>query len=548
MPSRFALLPVLFGTAFLTAQDPVALPASLQIRLAKAASPELRWPDWTDYRALVQACYALLGGQLAWSRGGVPTPQARAIADILGKADLKGLDADAYGGAEWSARMAALSPGSGPALEAFDVAFTVSVMRYLSDLRLGRINPARLGQGFGGGHRRAFLPEVTASLTTDPEPGPRLEEGQPAFPGYRALLAQLPRYLELSRQPFKTLRPVQRLAPGNAYPEAQALASLLVALGDLSPEEAKTLPGGSYPPALAAAVTRYQARHSLAANGLLGPKTLAQLNVPLTQRLSQIRLTLERWRWAELEPSPRMILVNIPAFNLSALSATSGGYQTDFWMKVVVGKAVLHETHLLTGRMEAIIFRPTWDVPSSILVKDILPKLRKHPSLLGREGYAIVPAAGAGMPARTVTPALLKGLATGRLRLFQKPGPRNALGNVKFLFSNPFQLYLHDTPARTAFGSVRRDFSHGCIRLEHPAELATWVLQGLPGWDVDRVSAELAAEGPPFKVPIVAPIQVVLVYGTATVDGEGRIYFYDDIYGNDKQLAQALAAGYPYRW
>ena len=535
----------LFVPALLAAPAASPLPASLQTRVASARSPELKWPDWNDYRGYVKAFYQHMEGRPAWTQAGAPTPQARALAAILASADLKGLNAADYEGDRWPSRMAALSDG--PVLEAFDVAFTVSVLRYLSDLRLGRINPAKLEQGFSGKGRRSFLVDAAVALTTAVDPRTNLDALEPAQPGYRALEALVPRYLDLARRPVTPLHALRKHTPGVPYADAQPLADLLVALGDLPAEAAKTLPPGRYDPVLAAAVGRYQVRHGLPADGRLGPKTLMQLRTPLSQRLTQLRLTLERWRWAVREPAPRMIVVNVPAFSLSALSAKDTGYQTDLWMRVVVGQALKHETHLLTGRLEDIIFRPTWDVPTTILQKELLPQLRRHPALLGKEDYEIVKQAG-GPDQGPVTRALLKGLAAGTYRLVQKPGLHNALGHIKFLFSNAFELYLHDTPARTAFASSRRDFSHGCVRLERPADLAAWILRDTPGWTADKIKAEMEADAPPLKVPIPAPIQVVILYGTATVDGAGLLYFYDDIYGEDKQLALALEGGYPYAW
>ena len=524
---------------------PPNLPASLQTRIASARSPELRWPDWVDYRGYVKAFYQHLEGKPAWTREGVPTPQARALAAALAEADLKGLNASDYDGDRWPTRMAALS--GAPALEAFDVAFTICVVRYVSDLRLGRVNPAKLDQGLSGKGRRSFLVDAAIGLTTASDPQASVAQLEPGKPAYLALEAQVPRYLELARRPAFPFHPMRRKAPGSAYPDAQPLADLLVALGDLPAQAAGALPPGRYDPVLAAAVGRYQLRHGLVADGQLGARTLSQLRTPLSRRLAQLRLTLERWRWAERDPAPRMIVVNIPAFSLSALSAHDQGYTTDLWMRVVVGQALKHETHLLTGRMEDIIFRPTWDVPTTILKKELLPQLRRNPAMLGREDYEIIRTAG-GVPQGSATPALLKGLAAGTYRLVQKPGTHNALGHIKFLFSNPFELYLHDTPARTAFAHSRRDFSHGCVRLEHPADLAAWILGDTPGWTADKIQAEMAADGPPLKVAIPAPIQVVILYGTATLDGQGRLYFYDDLYGEDKQLAKALEAGYPYPW
>jgi len=521
---------------------PEGLPASLRLRVESARSPMLRWPDWSDYRAEVLGFYQRLGGRAAWVQDGAATPQARQLAARMADADLKGLNAADYEGDRWPARMAALS---GPlAVEEFDVAFTVCVMRYVSDLQIGRINPARLGQGTRPAGRRVALPAFVAELASDADPGARLDPLEPGYLGYRALLDQLPRYLALARTTFPPLRAPRKLAPGGAFPAAAALAERLVALGDLDP--ARRLAPGRYDPALAEAVRRYQGRHGLDPASGLGPKTLAQLNTQPAQRLAQLRLTLERWRWVALDPGKRLIWVNIPAFNLAALTPKGDSFTWDLDMRVVVGDAYQHATHVLTGKLNTVVFRPAWNVPPSIVEHDILPALRKDPKYLGRRGYEIVRGYEVAGPPVPVTRASIQALAAGKLQLRQPPGKTNALGLVKLLFSNHEDIYLHDTPVRTGFRNHRRDDSHGCVRVEKPAELAAWVLAPDPAWSLGQVRAAMAAGGPSLKVPVPTPVQVMLVYATATVDGAGRVYFYDDVYGNDRDLAKALAAGYPY--
>jgi murein L,D-transpeptidase YcbB/YkuD len=546
MRTAAALFLTAMGPAIVAAPQPEALPASLQARIESARSPELRWPSWPDQRARVTAFYQRIGGRPAWTAGAVPTPQAMEVMAKLAAADLKGLAAVDYEGDRWPARSAALAGAGEVAVEAFDVALTVSLLRYASDLSGGRINPAKLGQGFTRTPRKLDLAAFVAELAAAPDPGARLEGIEPPFLPYRTLMALLPRYLELAQRPARPLPAARHLAPGDAYAGAADLTELLTALGDLTPEAAKALPPGRYDPALAEAVQRYQARHGLAGDGRLGPQTLAQLNTPLGQRLAQIRLTLERWRWASLDPGPRLIEVNLPAFNLSALSKKDAGYQTDLWMKVVVGGVFEHETHVLSGKLATVVFRPYWNVPKSIVKSDILPALRRHPGFLARKGYEIVTWYEDPKGALPITAKTIAELAAGRLQLRQKPGPDNALGRVKLLFPNSQGIYLHDTPARAAFGKAQRAQSHGCVRVEHAAELAAWVLRDDPAWTLDKVKEAMAEEAPPQTVAVAAAVQVLFVYGTATVDGSGRVYFYPDLYGNDAQLAKALAAGYPY--
>lgn len=539
---------------FLTALCPAALvalqtgglPASLQTRIDAARSPELRWPNWSDYRAPVAGFYQRLGGKPAWVAAGAPTPQAREAMAKLAAADLKGLNAADYDGDRWPARVAALAGGGEAGLEAFDLALTVCLMRYVSDLSVGRINPSKLGQGFDRTSHKLSLPQFLGDLATAPDPGPRLEGIEPRLLPYRTLLAWLQGYLELARRPTKPLPPVRRLAPGEPYAGAAALAELLVALGDLPAEAAKALPAGSYDPVLAEAVKRFQARHGLETNAKLGPKTLAQLNTPLSHRVAQIRLTLERWRWASLDPGPRLIEVNLPAFNLSALSKKGEDYQTDLWMRVVVGDAFEHETHVLSAKLAKVVFRPYWNVPRGIVKSDILPQLRKHPKFLAQNGFEIVRWYEAPEGALPVTPKAIKALAAGTFQLRQKPGPTNALGRVKLLFPNAHEIYLHDTPTRNAFESSQRALSHGCVRVERAAELAAWALRDDPAWPLDKVKAAMEEDAPPLTVAVPGTVPVLFVYGTATVDGQGHLYFYPDLYNNDAQLQKALDAGYPY--
>ena len=537
-----ALLLAALCSVVVAAPDAASLPASMRARLESARSPESRWSDWSGYRTEVREFYRRTGG-LAWVRDGAATPQALALAARLEGAGLKGLDPLDYDGDLWAGRMAAL--GTGPAQEAFDVAFTASLTRYASHLQIGRIHPATLNQKVGAASKRVPMADLLVDLASAPDPGARLDQIEPPYLGYRALLAQLPRYLELAGQPFTVLSAPRRLTPGRAYAGAGLLAGRLTALGDLTAEEARTLRPGRYDPALAMAVKRFQGRHGDRPDGLLGGKTLAQLNTPYKERLEQIQLTLERWRWVALDPGKRLIWVNLPAFNLVALTPKEASYTWDLSSKVVVGEAFGHETHVLAGKVNTVVFRPFWNVPASIILHDILPALRKNSKYLARNDFEIVRGYEDPGPAVAQTPAAIRALAAGKLQLRQRPGKNNSLGLVKLLFPNSQDIYLHDTPAQGGFASLRRDASHGCIRVEKAAELAAWVLRDDPAWDLEKVKAAMAADGPSMKVAVTAPVQVMIVYATATVDGSGRIYFYNDIYGNDGSLKKALEAWRP---
>jgi murein L,D-transpeptidase YcbB/YkuD len=297
------------------------------------------------------------------------------------------------------------------------------------------------------------------------------------------------------------------------------LATLLRRLGDL-PGNA-VISEATYSGALVEGVKHFQARHGLDSDGVLGSATLRALNVPLSQRARQIELTLERWRWLPHSFARPPIIVNIPEFELRALDESG---RAALRMKVVVGKAYGHQTPVFSAEMTYLIFRPYWDVPESIARKELLPKAAADPEYFVKNHYETVPTASGGS------------------RVRQAPGPDNALGGVKFLFPNEYNVYLHGTPAVELFSKSRRDFSHGCIRVEKPEELATWVLRNKPEWTRERIR-EAMNSAQSLRVNLDTPIPVLIVYGTTVVAGDGDIRFFDDIYGFDASLAQTLAAG-----
>jgi len=214
-------------------------------------------------------------------------------------------------------------------------------------------------------------------------------------------------------------------------------------------------------------------------------------------------------------------------------------------MNVVVGKSVGHMTPVFLDQMEYVIFRPYWNPPYSIIVNEIVPHARRDPGYLARENMEIVASGDDGAEALATTAENLSGVLAGRLRLRQKPGPSNSLGLAKFIFPNADNIYMHGTPAPQVFARARRDFSHGCIRLEDPARLAEWVLRDQPEWTRAKIDAAMQGERP-TRVNLKQKLSVVLFYDTVHVNSEGVVFFVSDIYGDDRQLDAVLAQGYPY--
>ena len=331
-------------------------------------------------------------------------------------------------------------------------------------------------------HERFDLPSfLQQRLLHSADVKAALEEMEPPYEGYRQTEQALQRYIVLAHEDHGGLLPLTKkpIDPGGQYPAITQLAGLLRRLGDL-PENAQLTPESTaYVGSLVDAVKHFQVRHGLDSDGRLGKGTLAELNTPLTDRIRQLQLTLERWRWVPHNFPRPPIVVNIPEFELRALDAS---YRTEIEMKVVVGKAYHHQTPVFAANMKQVIFRPYWNVPVSIQRAELVPKLDRDSSYLMKNRYEVVTPQGKVVTNGIVDALTLAQLRSGNLRIRQTPGPENALGLVAFMFPNEYDVYLHGTPAMELFAKSRRDFSHGCIRAEKPQELAAWVLRNQPEW------------------------------------------------------------------
>jgi L,D-transpeptidase YcbB len=267
--------------------------------------------------------------------------------------------------------------------------------------------------------------------------------------------------------------------------------------------------------ALAAAVSRFQQRHGLEVTGKVDEETLAELNVPVQDRIKQIQVNMERWRWLPGTFGDRYILVNVPEFRLDLVEAG----KTAFTMRVVVGKDQ-SRTPAFSDKMTYIELNPAWNIPDSIANAEIWPKVASNPGYLASHNMEVIPG------------------SDNRLR--QRPGADNPLGKLQFMFPNEFDIYLHDTPADHLFNKAERDFSHGCIRLEKPVELASYLLRGDPEWTPETLQAAIDS-GEQKTITLERPLPVHILYWTAWVEPNGTVQFRKDIYGHDAQLEEALA-------
>ena len=504
-------------------------------------------------RWLLGVILALCGaGALAaegwlWFDGPRPGAQALQAVDRLAAAASHGLDPRDYDAEALRQAVGAALQGPPPdaaAADRLERALTAAMQRYLLHLNRGRVDPRQVHQNFSPPHLDDF--DAAAVLRAALAAG-RLDQAEqaavPRLPLYERLRGALARQRALAghaawRQALPPLPRVPRggvgkLEPGQPYDGLALLTERLLALGDLVAAAPAT---PVYEGALVEGVKSFQQRHGLAADGIVGAATLKQLQVPPAERVRQIELTLERLRWTPLLRGPRMIVINIPEFVLRAYDVQDGRISVRQTMKVIVGKAMDTRTPLFDEDMRFIEFSPYWNVPPSIARHELVPRLRRDPGYFRRQGFEFV---GAGGRVDTsLSAGALDAVLAGRQRIRQRPGPQNALGDIKFVFPNRSNIYLHHTPATQLFERDRRDFSHGCIRVEQPVALAGFVLQGMPEWSEDRIRHAMGT-GVSSTLQLAEPVRVLIAYGTVLVK-DGRTYFFDDIYGHDRALDAAL--------
>jgi murein L,D-transpeptidase YcbB/YkuD len=516
----------------------------LQAILQNQRLSDLQWPDFSNHAASVKKFYEESDYKLTWTHGGKPTPEALELIQILEEAEQKGLNAIDYDGLRWHDRVTSLETKGAESESArvkFDVALTVSATRYISDLHLGRVDPESLHKDFDPEREPhdpgSFLRKdvVGAHSVKD-----ALAQLECPYAGYQRDLLALQKYLHMAKQEVRDPIPqVQKpVEPGQTYPALGKLVRRLQFLGDV-PVSKAAAESGIYSQEIADGVKRFQSSHGMDPDGRLGELTIAEMNQPIAHRVEQLRLSLERWRWLPHNFDQLPVVVNIPEFTLRA--GTVG--KPEVRMSVVVGKAMRSETPVLEEDMKYLVFWPYWNVPPSILRGEMIPKIAKDPAYLRKNGYEIAAHSGEVVTDDVVSDETLSQLRSGELMIRQKPGPKNALGLVKFIFPNDNNVYLHSTPSQVLFSKSRRDFSHGCIRVEDPEALAVWVLRNNAGWTRERVAQAFAA-GTQQQVNLARPIPVLIVYATAVAEEDGRVLFLSDIYGHDKSLAKLEAQAY----
>ncbi|MDD5413121.1 MAG: L,D-transpeptidase family protein [Methylobacter sp.] len=491
----------------------------------------------------LETLYKMTGHELVWLGNDDSEKNITDALNLLANASVQGLNPANYDAETLRRKLQSalkLESEAYQQLALYDTAISISLLRFMHDLHYGRVNP--LGINFKLKLRKKKSIDFPALIKLGLEQGtlsqiPQIVE--PILRQYQKLKQALATYRLLSANtPPLNLSIQKTLRPGDSHPQIADLRHFLITIGDL-PEGEKVIPEKSsrYTGNIVEGVKKFQQRHGLAPDGTIGTGTVAALNVPLSQRVMQIELAMERLRWLpELSAGPS-IVVNIPAFQLWAFDAIGKPNANIINMKVVVGKAMKTETPVLMAEMRFIDFMPYWNVPTSILRTEILPKLINNPNYLAQENMEIV--TGSGSQIQSVTLASFEQLKQGSLRVRQLPGRKNALGRVKFIFPNENDVYMHDTPANALFSKSRRDFSHGCVRVENPEGLAEFALKNQAGWD--REAIQLAMQSDKMqRVTLKNPIPVLFFYTTSFFDQYDNLAFYPDIYGHDAVLQGVL--------
>lgn len=501
-----------------------------------AARPVLDLPngDTLSIRPSVVEVYKARGYEPAWTDHDEVLPQGVSMMEALAAANSEGLDRERYHFGTAREMAARLQNGEVEDrkleyLGNLDLLLTESFVRFAQDLTVGTIDPAETALQWE--IERGELDEVAIlqRVLNGEDPKDVLGATRPQAPYYTRLIAALRQLREVADAGgWQAVPEGETLEPGDEDPRVAALRARLMA-GDDAEETRLAAQGRErmnlFDDALAEAVQRFQTRHNLHEDGALGPNTLAALNVPVEDRIEKVRLNLDRWRWLPHDLGHRFVLVNIAGYELEIVYDG----QAIESMNVVVGQTA-NRTPVFQDTLEYVVVNPYWNVPASIVEEEIIPAVSRDPGYLARNNYEVL--YNDNPVGTSVSPSALR---DGQYRVRQKPGAGNALGNVKFLFPNEHAIYLHDTPADHLFTQQTRAFSHGCIRVERPDDLARLFLDRLSDRDPSEYDSLRQETGEQW-IQLDEKVPVYILYFTAWVNEDGTIRFHEDIYDRDRTL------------
>ena len=477
---------------------------------------------------LTRQFYQKRGNSPAWIEGRKPRPQMDELIGVLQAGDREGLDPALYNVQLLAARRQEAGRGF-LSMKGFneaeaanlDVWLTYLYLRYASDLTNGISNLSHADKSWRLRDKKTDPQPMLEQALEQNRVAKSLEELVPAHRQYTGLRDALAKYREIAQKGgWPAVPSAIKLKPGQTHDAVPAIAKRLAVTGDFTAtvnDQDKT-----YGPELQEAVKRFQRRHGLEPDAVIGAAVIAQMNVPVDARIRQIGLNLERWRWLPKDLGERHLLVNIPEYRLEIWERG----QVPLSMRVVVGKKDT-PTPIFADDMTHIVFAPYWNVPAEIAKNETVPSALRDPAFLQRTNMEVLDKGG-----NPVDPSSIDLSDVSSYRFRQRPGASNSLGLVKFMFPNSFNVYLHDTPADSLFARATRSFSHGCVRVEQPVQLAQYVLADQPEWTPEKIDAAMHA-GVEKHVKLSKPLPVYLGYWTARVSADGILQFRDDLYGID---------------
>ena len=535
------------------AQPDAAVVAAVDQTLAAGRLDGAKWSGLGDVIADLRTVYADQPDRLVWFDVAKPMAKLEPALAAIARAGDYGLDPSDYDAERLAAQWQALKAGqaSAPDRAGFDLEVSVAAMRMARAVHAGRVDPAAMNWNYAAAAKTTDLAGSLRQASDSDDLGNVLDALEPKFAHYQRAKEKLAFYKAAAQKGEPAAVPElakgQKAAPGKPWAGVPQLVARLTAMGDL-PATATATPGVPavvpvYEGAVVDAVKGFQERHGLEADGVIGASTIKALNVPLARRARQIELAMERGRWLPDNSDRPNVFVNVALFRMWATDPKSG--EEPLRMNVVVGKALSTQTPIFVDQMEYVVFRPYWNPPPSIITGEIIPALRKDPSYLDRQNMEIVASGADDAPSLPPTDDNIAKVVAAKLFIRQRPGPSNSLGLAKFIFPNSENVYMHGTPAQQLFSRTRRDFSHGCIRVEDPAKFAEWVLRQDPSWTRERIDAAMQGDKT-MQVNLKEKLAVVVFYDTVHVNSEKVVFFVDDIYGFDKALDAALLKGYPF--
>jgi len=478
----------------------------------------------------------------AWSQGLNLLPQSAALLSAIKAADLEGLNSEDYHLSKIQQLLKMIHHYEENKNSTYlrflvdiDLLLTDAFLIYGAHLLSGKVNPEKLDAEWIAARKELDLARVLDSALDSNRIEESLHQLLPHHSCYWHLRNVLSRLRAMAVDGDWPLVPEgPKLSQGDGGDRVSIVQKRLIASGDF--DENENSDPDFFSEELHQVVLRFQGRHGLDADGVIGPSTLAALNVPLKERIRQIELNMERWRWLPQDLGNKYILVNIANYELDLIEET----REVMTMRVVVGKQY-RRTPVFSAKMTYLVLSPYWHIPPRLATEDKLPLIRKDVSYLEKQKIRVFQGWG-GEAEEIDAKSIDWSQITAKnfiYRLRQDPGPLNALGRVKFMFPNKFNVYLHDTPDRELFARTERIFSSGCIRIEKPIDLAVYLLKSDPKWNSETISTVIE-RGEEQTVSLPEPIDVHLLYCTAWADEDGVIQFRKDVYGRDIRLAEAL--------